>query len=88
MIQINITWTHASAWLSSFRPLINSGRSVEYFGSTATRMIGVAIALISVKGGQNKVVDKVALFKIYCSKLPAPWKKKFKKSNKLRYKSN
>jgi len=37
-------------------------------------MIGVAIALISVNGGQARVVDKVALFKMYCSKLPAPIK--------------
>lgn len=44
------------------------------FGSIATLIIGVAIALISVNGGQAKVVDNVALFKIYCSKLPAPTK--------------
>lgn len=55
-------------------PLITSGNSDECFGSTATRIIGVAIAFISVNGGQAKVVDKVALFKIYCSKLPAPKK--------------
>jgi len=54
---------------------MTSGKSVEYFGSTATLMIGVAMALISVNGGQAKVVDRVALFKIYCSKLPAPGKK-------------
>jgi len=59
---------------------MTSGKSVECFGSTATRMIGVAIALTSVNGGQAKVVDRVALFKIYCSKLPAPDKK-----NKIKY---
>lgn len=53
---------------------MTSGKSVECFGSTATLMIGVAMALISVNGGQARVVDKVALFKIYCSKLPAPGK--------------
>lgn len=61
------------SWLSSLRPLmINSRISNECFDSTATLMIGVAIALISVNGGQVKVVEKVALFKIFCSILPAP----------------
>jgi len=55
---------------------MTSGKSVEYFGSTATLMMGVAMALISANGGQARVEDRVALFKIYCSKLPAPGKKK------------